>query len=311
MFYSGLRIVTVLFFLYPLAHGQADDTTFIQGRVEADAGGLTIATDSDHSVVKILNPETLRYAQDNRVLLHGVRTKDGIRAISAARIDGSMDSYNSALFEMAAHTRDAAMVSYLLQLGADPNSKSYEGSPALLNAIQPGLMGSYDAAPSLEITTLLLNHGADLNAIDKNWTTPLMAAAFTGDERIVKILLDHKANPNIGSRFGMTALMWARGVPAVKLLLTSGAYVNDKEITGKTALYWATQRVDPEVVRVLIEAGASVNAKDDTGMSALQLASVELLEENFADTGQRHAYKTRVQKVIDLLVASGAREDRP
>jgi ankyrin repeat protein len=310
MFYSGLRIAIVLLFLYPLAQGQADDSTFVQGRIEADAGGLRIATESDHSAVKILNPETLRYAQDSRVLLHGVRTKHGIRAISAARIDGSKDSYNSALVEMAAYRRDAAMVGHLLQLGADPNSKTYEGSPALLNAIQTGLIGSYGATPSLEIATLLLDHGADPNAMDNDWTTPLMAAAFSGDERILKVLLDHKANPNIGTRGGMTALIWARGVPAVKLLLSSGAYVNDKDVTGKTALYYATQRADQDVVKALIEGGANVNLKDDKETSALHLANLEFLDD-FPDKRFSDAHKKRVQSVIDLLLAAGALPDHP
>jgi hypothetical protein len=152
----------------------------------------------------------------------------------------------------------------------------------------------------------------DPNAMNENWQTPLMAAAFNFDEKLVKDLIERKANVNVGSRFGMTALMYARGVPVVKLLLSAGASVKDKDITGKTALYWATQRADPEVVRVLIEAGASVNAKDDKGMSALQLAKAELLSsENFADKSLGDVYKARVQKVIELLVASGAKEGHP
>jgi hypothetical protein len=153
----------------------------------------------------------------------------------------------------------------------------------------------------------------DPNAMNENWQTPLMAAAFYSDENLVKDLIGRKANINVGSRFGVTALMYARGLPVVKLLLGAGASVKDKDITGKTALYWATQRADPEVVRVLIEAGANVNAKVDMGMSALQLAKAELLssENDFSDKDMRDAYKTRVQKVIDLLVASGAKEDHP
>src|SRR5215467_10492959 len=84
-----------------------------------------------------------------------------------------------------------------------------------------------------------------------------------------------KANVNVGSRFGESALMYARGLPAVKLLLRAGASDNDKDITGKTSLYWATQRVDPDAVQALIKAGANVNAKDDKGISALKLAKLE------------------------------------
>lgn len=151
----------------------------------------------------------------------------------------------------------------------------------------------------------------DPNAMNEAWQTALMAAAFNSDEKLVKDLIERKANLNVGSRFGMTALMYARGIPVVKLLLGAGASVKDRDLSGRTALHYATQRADPEVVRALIEAGADVNAKDDKGMTALQLANLQLRSDNFADQGLRDAYKTRVQKVIDLLAASGAKADQP
>jgi hypothetical protein len=187
--------------------------------------------------------------------------------------------------------------------------------PFLLSIATLGLLLAIpvlgQARPTVPGNTLESIKGVtDPNAMNEAWQTPLMAAAFNSDEKLVKDLIERKANVNVGSRFGMTALMYARGLPVVKLLLNAGASVNDKDITGKTALYWATQRADPEVARALIEAGASVNAKDDKGMSALHLAKLEL-GRNFADQGLRDANQTRVQKVIDLLVVSGAKEDNP
>jgi len=181
--------------------------------------------------------------------------------------------------------------------------------PLLLTIATLGLLLSTSALgqshPTVRGNTLESMRGVkDPSAMNEAWQTALMAAANDCDEKLVNDLIDRKANVNVGSEFGMTALMYARCLPVVKLLLSAGASVKDKDITGKTALYWATQQADPDVVRVLIEAGASVNAKDDKGMSALQLAKLELLDKNFPD-------KERVQRVIDLLVASGAKEDRP
>lgn len=175
----------------------------------------------------------------------------------------------------------------------------------------PALGQSHPTVPGQSLESM--KGVTDPNAMNEAWQTALMAAAFNSDEKLVKDLIERKANVNVGSRFGMTALMYARGLPVAKLLLSAGASVKDKDITGKTALYWATQRADPEVVQVLLEAGASVNAKDDKGMSAPQLAKAELLssENDFSDKDMRDAYKARVQKVIDLLVASEARKDYP
>jgi ankyrin repeat protein len=149
------------------------------------------------------------------------------------------------------------------------------------------------------------------NAMNQAWQTALMAAAFNSDEKLVKELIERKANVNIGSKFGMTALMYASGLPVVKLLLRAGALVNDKNLSGRTALHYATQRADAEVVGALIDAGADVNAKDDNGMTALQIANLELSSDNFADKDLRDTHRMRVQKVIDLLVTAGAKADRP
>jgi ankyrin repeat protein len=151
----------------------------------------------------------------------------------------------------------------------------------------------------------------DPNAVNEAWQTALMAAASNFDEKRVKDLIERKANVNAASRVGMTALMYARGTPVVKLLLGAGASVKTKDFSGKTALYYATQRADPEVVRALIEAGADVNARDNKDRTALQLASLQLRSDNFSSRALRDAYRARVQKVIDLLVASGAKADHP
>lgn len=150
----------------------------------------------------------------------------------------------------------------------------------------------------------------DPNALNEDWQTPLMAAASRADERAVKDLIARKANINVGDRFGETALMYARYLP-INLLVGAGAFVNDKDITGKTALYYATARADPDVVRVFVKAGANVNVRDDKGMSVLHLAKLQLPAENITDKGTREAYQSRVRLVIDLLVRAGASDDHP
>jgi ankyrin repeat protein len=302
----GTVLATALLCLWGVATGQTDGSLFVQGQIDMSATGLTVTTESDRRVFRIENPEILRSPEGHRVMLHGTLTKDGIRVISAATIEEGKYPFNTALCEMAAYRKDVAMVSHLLELGADPNAKTPNGSPALIEAIESGLM-RWGRPPSLEITTLLLDHGADPNAMDKNWRTPLMAAAFTANDEVVKILIAHKANVNIGSRYGNTALMEARGLPVVKLLLSAGSVVNDKNINGRTALHWAAWRGDPEVVKVLIEAGANVNAKDDKGETALDLVKQQLrYAKSDTDRNRGDTKKIRFQNVADILLTSGA-----
>jgi ankyrin repeat protein len=296
---SGRLLAIALLCICCFADEQPDGSVFIQGRIDATAMGLTITNEADHSVLSIENPEIFRDPAGHRVVLHGTLTKNSIRAISGATIDDPKDPFNEALVQMAAYRQDVAMVVHLLQLGASPNAKTPEGSPALIEAIETGLM-RWGAPPSLEITTLLLDRGADPNATDKNWETPLMAAVFTANDKVVKVLLDHKANVNAADKFGLTPLMDARGLSVVKLLLAAGASIREKDLHGRTALDHAAWQGDPDLVKVLIDAGAEVNAKNNKKESALDLARERL------GYAKNNADKIRFQTVIEILLASGA-----
>jgi len=81
---------------------------------------------------------------------------------------------------------NAATLARLLKQGADPNKRNDANASALMWA-----------AKDLEKTRLLLDHGADVNAKSDDLRTPLMIAARRpGGAPIVKLLLDHGANPN-------------------------------------------------------------------------------------------------------------------
>jgi ankyrin repeat protein len=48
-------------------------------------------------------------------------------------------------------------------------------------------------------TRLLLEHGADLNHVARNWGTPLCYAVQQGDRQTLEYLLEKGANPSMGS----------------------------------------------------------------------------------------------------------------
>ena len=307
-----LRFRIVALLIASLSQSQTDGSTFIQGQLQTNDNVVTLTPDSDRFNLKITNPEAVRGEKNRTIILHGVPMKDGIRVISFATIDDHDKPEDFSFAAIVAERKDADMVEHLLQLGANPNAKTREGIPALVAAMHmadSSLIGN-GIDPNIDITTLLIDHGADPNALNKNWQTPLMAAAFLGDEKLVNLFVKHKANVNIGNKFGMTALMYARGAAALRLLIAAGASINDRNITGETALYYATQRANPDEVMALIEAGASVNAKNDKNMSPLHLAQLELASDRFSKRGLGpDEHERRVQSVIDLLLAAGALPD--
>lgn len=58
----------------------------------------------------------------------------------------------------------------------------------------------------IDITALLLNAGADVNAIDPFYLTPLHIAAWNGDAEIVKLLLQYGADPKAEGQYKETPL---------------------------------------------------------------------------------------------------------
>jgi ankyrin repeat protein len=58
---------------------------------------------------------------------------------------------------------------------------------------------------------LLLDHGAEINAIDDEYqSTPLGYAAHWGQREIVALLLDHGADPHAAGAAWATPRAWAR-----------------------------------------------------------------------------------------------------
>ena len=68
---------------------------------------------------------------------------------------------------------------------------------ALFSAAQKG---------NFEIAKILIDHGADVDAIDKDGKSVLHAAASSGNENTVKILLDCGVMPNVDDANNRTPL---------------------------------------------------------------------------------------------------------
>ena len=70
-----------------------------------------------------------------------------------------------------------------------------------------------------EIAKLLLNNGADVNALDYYNNTALALAAREGHVDTVKLLLDHDANINVNNRLGLYYAVESGHTEIAKLLL--------------------------------------------------------------------------------------------
>ncbi|XP_041966815.1 ankyrin repeat domain-containing protein 34C [Alosa sapidissima] len=118
----------------------------------------------------------------------------------------------------------------------------------------------------LRLTRLLLEGGAYINESNDRGETPLMVACMSkhsdaqsvSKAKLVKYLLDNKADPNIQDKTGKSALMHAcshrAGHEVVSLLLTNGADPSLEDRGGASALVYAINADDKETLKVLLDA---------------------------------------------------------
>lgn len=112
-------------------------------------------------------------------------------------------------------------------------------------------------------TKLLLDNGAEVDAVDNVRATSLHLACMYGHQQVASLLIENGSDVNAANNVGGTALIWAAIAGSVKvatLLLTHGADVNAWLKGGATALVRAVEREDEKMVDLLVNHGADVNS---------------------------------------------------
>ncbi|HEV8487762.1 MAG TPA: ankyrin repeat domain-containing protein [Blastocatellia bacterium] len=250
-------------------------------------------------------------------------------AISPARVKARKElgqlgvEYSKSSFVKQASEGDTIAVQLFLAAGMDPNVyDEASGGNALMTAARGG---------HLETVSVLLAGGAN----PKGNTAVILATRLD----VLKLLLDHGADVNIGRLGGHTALAAATGtgdVARLKLLLERGADVNAKDYNGRTVLMMAVEaaifsrtqhneesvRQLMDIVQMFLMSKADVNAKDKYGRTALLSAAgngavdmVRILLDQGADvnasdkdenTALTHAVRGGYTDLVKILLAKGA-----
>lgn len=167
----------------------------------------------------------------------------------------------------------------LVNGGADVKAKNNAGESPLHYALRRD--------PRLELIKELVRLGADVNEQDNNSQAPLYVVAVgSGSENtaIVKLLLDSGADVNDDDVFGFTALHCAAAngnLELVMLLAEKGAHLSLHDKNGNTALAFASQFGKTDVVRYLLQRFAAqgnescITAVDTRGRTALHRAAAK------------------------------------
>ncbi len=223
----------------------------------------------------------------------------------------------------AVQNKHYRLAAWLLQHGANPNIANNGGWTPLYIAVDNRNIegGDYPVRQPdmdhLDLIKLLLDHGVNVNAricgvestpqrckgdstetrtiftmqwLYEDGATPFLRAAQSGDVAVMKMLLEHGADPKLPTANGDTALMVAAGIgwvdgvtfewseaenlEAVKMCLDLGIDPTIADGDGRTALHGAAHKGRTDVIRLLVEHGAKLDARDkgsrDTFTGALE-----------------------------------------
>ena len=153
--------------------------------------------------------------------------------------------------------------------------------------------------PNLKVAEKLLQKMAEHSNPDDNLNSALRSASASGQEQMVKLLLDYHADVNAQDDNSGTALSeasYAGEVSIVKLLLERGADVNAQGEEYGNALQEASCCGSIFAVELLLDWGVDVNAQGGEYGNALQAASTIYSRE---DDENRKEFRTVVKLLLD------------
>lgn len=175
------------------------------------------------------------------------------------------------------------IIEFLLSQGANPNLKTPKGFSALHMAIS-------NNPDSLKISRLLLENGADVNMKSNYGYFPLWyAVEIARSKDITSLLLDYGADANLVVDDNQLTPLHAAARSnqdhiALELIKKGGADINAMSNDGKTPVYLAALNDSEEVLKILLDNDAAIDISTNDGEYPIDVAEAENIKKMLLKT---------------------------
>ena len=186
-------------------------------------------------------------------------------AAAGSKFNNSNDKSPVDLEALEKSAENSAKITEMLIGKADKNiiNDSLEGKTPLIIAVG----NSY-----IDTAKILIENGANINAVDIEGWSALSYAVNNGDIEIAKLLLENKAKIKDEFLIAIKSPIVESRIPIMKLLIDNKANINYTDENGFNPLNIAIESGDMELTKFLIKNGANVNSLMQDGVSLIGYA---------------------------------------
>ncbi|TXJ12269.1 ankyrin repeat domain-containing protein [Brachyspira aalborgi] len=297
------------------------DENIVKYLVENGADMYSYEITALYQAVLNLNPKLVEYFLDKGASIEKAGGTDVygniMMAAAGSKFNNSNDKSPVDLTLLEKSAENSAKITEMLIEKADKNiiNDSLEGKTPLIIAVG----NSY-----IDTAKILIENGADVNAIDfKGWSA-LSYAVNNGDIEIAKLLLTNRAKIKDELLIAIKSPIVESSINMMKLLIDNKANINYTDENGFNPLNIAIESGDMEVTKFLITNGANVNSLMQDGVSLIGYAiaqnNMDLLQilienganvnytvgDSWANTPLQTASRLGLDNVVRILLTRNA-----
>lgn len=297
------------------------DENIVKYLVENGADMYSYEITALYQAVLNLNPKLVEYFLDKGASIEKAGGTDVygniMMAAAGSKFNNSNDKSPVDLTLLEKSAENSAKITEMLIGKADKNiiNDSLEGKTPLIIAVG----NSY-----IDTAKILIENGADVNAIDFEGWSALSYAVNNGDIEIAKLLLTNKAKIKGELLIAIKSPIVESRINMMKLLIDNKANINYTDENGFNPLNIAIESGDMELTKFLITNGANVNSLMQDGVSLIGYAiaqnNMDLLQilienganvnytggDSWANTPLQTASRLGLDNVVRILLTRNA-----